>query len=171
MKQSSGEDRGSNLEPGKLFAKAVKLLAARPRSESEIRDRLSALAGESAVEACVLRLRELGFINDARFAVSYANHRTSTKLVGRSRVARELAAKRVSRPVIDAALDAVFSGLDEQALIDRAIEKRLRRQTPPLDRNGTKRLFDHLARLGFDRELIIRKVRALEAGAEALDRL
>ena len=170
-RKPSSEERGLTGRPDKLFAKAVKLLAVRPRSESDIRDRLAALADENAVDACLLRLKELGFIDDARFAMSYASHRLSTKLVGRSGLARELAAKRVSRSAIDAALNAVFNELDERVLIDRAIEKRMRRQTRPLDRNGIKRLFDHLARLGFDRELIITKVRALKADTDALDSL
>ena len=163
-------DKGSSGQPGKAFARAVKLLAARPRSESELRDRLAARADGDAVDECILKLKELGFLDDARFAAGYARHRMSTRPIGRSRMACELAARGVARSTIDEALKAVFLEVDEETLIDRAIEKRLRREARSLDRKGVKRLLDHLARLGFDRELIISKVRALRAGTEALDR-
>ena len=169
-REGRDETEESSAQPGKIFARAVKLLAARPRSESELRARLAARAGAEAVDECILKLKELGFIDDARFAAAYARHRASTRPIGQARLARELGARGVARSTIDEALKAVFLEVDEETLIDRAIEKRLRRETRSLDRNGVKRLFDHLARLGFDRELIISRVRALRAGTGALDR-
>ena len=153
-----------------MLARAIKLLAARPRSETEIRERLADRADTRTVDECITRLKEMGYIDDARFALGYARRRAETKTIGRSRLARELGARGVARTTIGRALDCVFEEVDEEALVDRAIEKRLRRQAPPRDRNGTRRLFDHLARLGFDRELIISKVRALRADAGPLNR-
>jgi len=48
-------------------------------------------------------------------------------------------------------------------LIDRAVEKRVRLRGRPSTRAENKSLFDHLLRLGFAYDLVIRKVRAASA--------
>jgi SOS response regulatory protein OraA/RecX len=79
--------------------------------------------------------------------------------VGRSRLARELAGRRLDRGVIDDALDQVYKENDEDALIDRAIEKRARTRGPLDTKEDLKRLFDYLMRLGFQYDLIMGKLR------------
>ena len=147
----------------RLFQRALKVLAARPRSEGQLRDRLIAVPGvdPASVEDCILRLKEMGFLDDRRYAESYAAYRSSSKPMGRSRLIRELSAKKVQASTIREALDSVLRAGDEEMLIDRAIEKRIRTRGRPSDQAGTKRMFDHLARLGFNYELIIRKIQAL----------
>jgi len=152
----------------KLFQKALKMLAARPRSEGQLRDRLNAVPGvdRATVDDCIARLKEMGFLDDRRFAESYALNRSGSKPMGRSRVARELAVKKVARSTIDEALDSVLDPAEEEKLIDRAIEKRIQTRGRPSDQAASRRMFQHLARLGFDYELIIRKVRELRESGE-----
>ncbi|HVF90884.1 MAG TPA: regulatory protein RecX [Blastocatellia bacterium] len=152
----------------RLLATALKILAARPRSESQLRERLLSRpwAEPELVDSCIDRLKELGYVDDRSFAETYANHRVHLKPVGRSRIARELAGKKVARETINRALDEVFEEVDEESLIDRAIEKRVRTHGSPEGQGGAKRMFDHLARLGFQYDLIVRKLRALRAGIE-----
>src|SRR5262249_11734769 len=121
------------------------------------------------VEDCIAKLKELGYVNDDRFAESYANHRVSAKPVGRARLARELAAKKVSRESTEKALNRVFGDVDEGSLIDRAIMRRIRTHGKPADRADAKRMFDHLARLGFEFELIARKLRSLKTETSESD--
>jgi SOS response regulatory protein OraA/RecX len=83
--------------------------------------------------------------------------------VGRARLARELVLKKVDRKTIDHALDRVFADSAEDELIDRAIQKRIRSHGRPGDRGEAKRMFDHLARLGFEFDLIVRKLDALRS--------
>lgn len=169
-----GRERGVAKPPGpekirdKTMAAALKILASRARSENQLRERLMTKpwADPEAVEGCIARLKELGYVDDSRFAQSYASSRLSLRAVGRGRLARELASKRVTRKTIDEALDQVFDEVGEEGLIDRAIQKRVRTHGRPVDRAGAKRLFDHLVRLGFEYDLIIRKLRALKADAE-----
>ncbi len=145
------------------MARALKILAARPRSEEQLRERLldKPWADPETVERCIERLKELGYVNDQSFASNYASHRVAMKPVGRSRIARELATKKVPRQMIDTALETVFEEVSEEELIDRAIAKRIRTHGQPADRAGEKRMFDHLARQGFEYDLIIRRLRAL----------
>jgi SOS response regulatory protein OraA/RecX len=63
----------------------------------------------------------------------------------------------------------VFEEVGEESLIDRAIQKRIRTHGRPTDRGSAKRMFDHLARLGFGYDLIIKKLRALKAEIEEDD--
>jgi regulatory protein len=149
----------------KVTAAAFKILAARPQSERQLRDRLLAKpwVEPEAVDQCIARLKELGYVNDAVFARNYASSRVGLKAVGRARVARELAGKKVSQDAIEEAVGSVFNEAGEETLIDRAIEKRIRTHGRPSDRGSVKRMFDHLARLGFEYSLIVRKLQALKA--------
>jgi regulatory protein len=152
----------------RIMARALNILAARPRSETQLRERLlgKEWAEPQLVDECISRLKELGYVNDDLFAQGYASSRVNVRPIGRSRVARELAGKKVARKTIDEALDTVFEEVGEETLIDRAIEKRIRTHGRPADKGGAKRMFDHLARLGFQYDLIIRKLRALKAEIE-----
>src|SRR5205807_7053355 len=110
--------------------------------------------------------KELDYVNDDRFAQSYASYRVGLRPLGRAKLERELALKMVPAKTIEAALDAVFSEAAEETLIDKAIQRRIRTHGRPADRAAAKRMFDHLARRGFDFDLIIKKLRALQAGID-----
>ena len=175
--EDSGQQKTqkSNVDKtrARIFARAANILAARPRSERQLRERLLAKpwAEPALVDECIAKLKELGYVNDSLFAHNYASSRVNLKPVGRSRLARELAGKKVERQTINKALDTVFEEVGEGTLIDRAIEKRIRTHGRPGDRNDAKRLFDYLARLGFGYELIIKKLKALRAEIEENDEL
>jgi regulatory protein len=161
--------RGAGKIREKTMAAALKILSSRARSENQLRERLmrKPWADHAAVEDCIERLKELGYVNDSLFAHSYASSRLSLRPVGRGRLARELQSKRVTRKTIDDALDLVFVEVGEESLIDRAIQKRIRTHGRPTDRASAKRMFDHLVRLGFEYDLIMRKLRALTSSAES----
>src|SRR5712692_2316915 len=147
----------------RVFARAAKLLAAKPRSVAELRERL--LEGRGAtkaiVEAVIERLREYGYLDDAKFAHSFASLRVQQRPIGRQRLQRDLWLKKVDKATADAALDQVFEATPEEDLIDRAIAKRVRLRGKPKTRAEAKKLFDHLLRQGFAFELVSDKVRAL----------
>ena len=149
----------------KVTSAAFRILAARPQSERQLREKLLAKAWvePDVVEQCISRLKELGYVNDALFARNYASSRVGLKAIGRARVARELAGKKISRDTIEEAVASVFDEAGEESLIDRAIQKRIRTHGRPSDRGSAKRMFDHLARLGFEYGLIVRKLQALKA--------
>ena len=145
----------------RTFARAIKLISAKPRSIAELRERLS--QGRSAkkadVEEAIARLKEYGYLNDERFSLSFASSRLQQRPIGRRRLERDLKLKKVEPAVVAEALDSVFAELPENELIDRAIEKRLRLRGQPTDRAKAKSLFDHLLRQGFSFELVAEKVR------------
>lgn len=144
-----------------IFARAIKLLSAKPRSIAELRERLlqGRAADEVAVEEAIKRLKEYGYLDDERYAFGYASLRVRQKPVGRRRLQSDLKLRKVDPKVVDEALDLVFSETSEGELIDRAIEKRIRLRGRPADRAAAKSLFDHLLRQGFSFELVREKVR------------
>ncbi|MBI3951313.1 MAG: regulatory protein RecX [Acidobacteria bacterium] len=143
----------------KVMARALKLLSVKARTVAELRERLLERAvSESVVEQVIARLQELRYLNDEQFAADYSASRLRVKPLGRRRLSRELAQKKVPEPVIENALDQVYELADEETFIDQAIEKRLRTRGRPRTRQEAKNLFDHLRRLGFDYELVRRKV-------------
>ncbi|HEX8920939.1 MAG TPA: RecX family transcriptional regulator [Pyrinomonadaceae bacterium] len=173
-KEKGGDDEAAEkkarpVNPEKArertFQRAVKLLAAKPRSVAELRERLLEKEWTTAeiVEAVLLKLREYGYLNDERFAFGYASYKVRQKPVGRQRLQRDLQLKKVDRETADEALRLVFEETPEEELIDRAIEKRTRLRGLPQTRAETKSLFDHLLRQGFSYELVAQKVRAASA--------
>jgi len=151
----------ANPEPA-ILSTAFSLLAARSYSEEQLRRRLAAKFGAAPeIDNCIGLLKQKGYVNDSRLAESYAAHRTGIKAIGRARLARELAGKLLSREVIESALNRAFRALPEEELIDRAIDKRVRTKGVPVSQSDRKKMFDYLVRLGFDYDLILRKVRSL----------
>ena len=142
------------------------MLAAKPRSVEELRERLLEGRGatKSAVESVIERLLEYGYLDDARFAQSYASLRVQERPIGRRRLQRDLWLKKIDKTTAEAALDLVFAEKPEEELIDRAIEKRIRLRGRPKSRAEAKKLFDHLLRQGFAFELVSDKVRAVSKG-------
>ncbi len=152
----------------RTLQRAVKLLAAKPRSIAELRERLleKEWTDETAVEAALARLKEYGYLDDERFAFGYASYRVKQRPVGRQRLARDLKMKQVDQQTTEQALELVFTETPEAELIERAIEKRIRLRGRPTTRQETKSLFDHLLRLGFSYDLIMDKVRAASTANE-----
>ena len=150
-------------ERKRTFDRAVKLLAAKPRSVAELRERLlrGRGANKATVEEVISRLSEYGYLDDERFAFNYASLKVKQRPVGRRRLAQDLKMKKVQSSVADEALELVFAETSEDDLIDRAIEKRLRIRGRPKTRIEAKSLFDHLLRQGFEFDLVSERVRAL----------
>ena len=165
--KSGSDETNIRLDPEKarerIFQRAAKLLAAKPRSVAELRERLSATRGgtRQIVELVIERLREYGYLDDRKFAQTFASNRIRERPIGRRRLQRDLWLKKVDKKTADNALDQVFEATPEEDLIDRAIEKRIRVRGRPQTRAEAKKLFDHLLRQGFEFELVSEKLRAL----------
>lgn len=149
----------------RTLQRAVKLLAAKPRSVAELRERLleKEWTDEAAADYAIAKLSEYGYLNDEQFALSFAQSRVRQKPVGRQRLARDLKNKKLDRETAEQALEKVFEETPEEQLIDEAIARRVRLRGKPRTREESKSLFDHLLRRGFSIDLVINKVRAVSA--------
>ncbi len=171
-KARGAEDENARIDPAKarerVFQRAAKLLAAKPRSVAELRERLFEGRGatKAVVESVIQRLCEYGYLDDARFAHSYVSLRIQQRPIGRQRLQRDLWLKKVDKKTADEALDLVFETTPEEEMIDRAIAKRIRLRGKPRTRAEAKKLFDHLLRQGFAFELVSEKVRAVSKSSD-----
>ncbi len=136
--------------------RAVKLLAAKPRSVGELRERLleRAWTNSEIVDRVIDKLKEYDYLNDAQFAHDLALSKLRQKPQGKRKLQQSLSRKKLDRETLDQALDTVFEKMPEAELIDVAIEKRIRLKGKPQTREETKKLYDFLMRQGFAFDLI-----------------
>lgn len=121
-------DEGQALQGEELRQRiadsAWRLLAYRPRSRNELRQRLLRKGHPAeAVDAGLQRLSDLGYLDDEEFARSLVEARQSGGSA-RGRVALRGELRR--KGIADETSDAALTGLDELAGARRAAEKRLR---------------------------------------------
>jgi len=125
---------------------ALRLLAYRPRSEAEIRQRLARRGlPPQVVQETIARLRDQGLLSDAAFARFWVETRDQTSPRGRRLLWQELAAKGIEREIVRQAIAPVA---EEDAAL-RAAQKKARHlqgQDYPVFR---RRLGDFLLRRGF----------------------
>lgn len=143
------------------FDAAVRLLARRPYSVAELGKALRRkFNDETAVRQTIAKLRRLGFLDDHKFAVQYASFLVRQRALGPDRIRRELALKRVSEPAIQAALEVAYQETPEEQLLERVLEKKLRRVRLPITVPKFYSLCQSLKRLGFRSDAIMKAVRS-----------
>ena len=136
--------------------RAVKLLAAKPRSIGELRERLleKAWTNEEIVDRVIGKLEEYGYLDDQKYASDLALSKLRQKPQGKRRLQQSMSQKKLDRETMDGAIQSAFEMMPETDLIDRAIEKRLRLKGRPETRDDTKKFYDYLLRQGFGFDLI-----------------
>lgn len=125
---------------------ALRLIALRPRSEKDLRERLLRRGLESdAVDAALARMRDLGYLDDAAFARYWVETRQSSLPRSRRALVFELSRKGIGAQTARQAVEPLS---DEEAAYAAA-----RRRLPSLqglDRQAfTRRLGSFLSGRGF----------------------
>jgi len=143
--------------------RAVKLLAAKPRSVAELRERLLEKSWTNAqiVDRVIAKLAEYKYLDDEQFARDLAVSKLRQKPQGKRRLRQTLSQKKLAKVTVDEAIVSAFETLPETDLIDRAIEKRLRIKGRPESRDDMKKFYDYLLRQGFEYDLVITKMREI----------
>src|SRR5580704_16373495 len=107
------------LDRSALMTFAARALSARALTVSELREKLKRRAAEASdVDEVLARLKESGYLNDQRFADSYASWRRDDGGFGKTRVMRDLMARRVAPAVAKQAAEVAYQGADEVAMIE-----------------------------------------------------
>jgi len=115
------------LDQNGLMTFAAQALSARALTVSELREKLKRRAAEpSDVDLVLARLKEAGYLNDQRFAESYASWRRDDGGFGKTRVQRDLMARRVAPAVAKQAAEAAFQKADEVAMIEQFLARKYR---------------------------------------------
>ena len=130
---------------------ATHYLSYRPRSESEIRERLRRRGFDGdCIEAVVTRLKEQGLVDDVAFAEFWKDNRESFSQRSQRLTKLELRRKGIDSNIID----QVVNGTDDSDSAYRAALGKARR-LPLSDYQGfRRRLGEYLRRRGFNYEVI-----------------
>ncbi len=143
---------------------AYRYLALRGRSEKELRDYLSRKGiQDDAVEEVIRKFVGSGYIDDRRFAVSFARALIERKGLSRYALRMELQRKGVRQDYIDGALEGLFAegGYDEDGLaLGIAQKKAVSMRNLPPDK-AKRRITDYLRRRGFSFDVIKKALNAL----------
>jgi len=142
-----------------LYNISLRALMRRAYSIHEMKNYLGLRAEDKEMVPLVIaRLRELNYLDDARYALDFARRHAQSRHQGRFRIARELRSRGVPDQHIEAALDAVFAETDEVALVRKRLQP-VRRAKTPLDQRKLASLYRSLLRAGFSADVVRTELR------------
>jgi regulatory protein len=130
---------------------AIRYLGYRPRSESEIRQRLHKHGFDGdCTEKAISRLKEQGLVDDAAFARFWKDNRESFSPRSRRLTKLELQRKGLKIDIVE----QVVSEVDDNESAYRAALAKARRLYPSDYQVFRRRLGEHLGRRGFSYHVI-----------------
>ncbi len=163
------------LAPEELYTYAVGLLGRRDYSKAEMRTKLLGRSIEpSSVEQAMARLLEFAFLDDRRFATSYAQVRKESGGFGKGRILRDLAVKRVPSELAKEIAEQTYAGSDEEQLVANYLERKFRGKQLDVFLSEPKNLQSAYRRLrtaGFSSNVTIKVLKRYAAGAEGLEHM
>lgn len=136
-----------------LYEYAVGALARRMLSVAELKRKLRPRVeadtefGQTLVELVIRKLKDQGYLNDARYAAAYSSFRKENEKFGRRRVITDLKTKGVHAEVIEKAVESVYGGISDETLAREYLKRK--RLLKPQDRKQSARIFRQLMRAGF----------------------
>jgi regulatory protein len=133
-------------EISRAVDRAVRLLARRPRSVSEVRKNLTRKeTPEPVIDSAIARLTQLGYLDDEAFARYWMENRDQFKPRGPRALRYELRQKGVARDIIE----QVVSDVDPADAAYRAAQDRARRMRGSTRFDFENRVGGFLQRRGF----------------------
>jgi regulatory protein len=155
-----------------LYEYAVGALARRMRSVAELkrllRQRVEADTeiGQTLVELIIRRLKDQGYLNDAKYAAAYSSYRRDNEKYGRRRVITDLKIKGVHGEVIEKAVSATYDDVSEERLARQYLQRK--RLTKPANQKQAARIFRQLVRAGFGSRTIFKILKNWDVDEETL---
>jgi len=152
---------------------ALRSLGGRALSTGELRQKLrqrAELAGD--VDPVLAKLKEAGYLNDRRYAESFAAARLENDGHGRGRVLRDLQVHRVAPKLAEEVVQGAFAGTDEVDLIEAYLNRKYRGKDLPVWLGEEKNLASAFRRLryaGFSTGNSIRVLKRYAAKADDLE--
>ncbi len=137
----------------RALEQAYAYLGKRDRTELEVRRRLERRgAAERAIDQAVATLRELGYLDDVRFARLFTEDKRRLEGWGIERIRRTLRERGIDREIVDETL----GGPEADDEFQRALELLRRRfPTPPQNRRERDRALGVMLRKGYDSETAV----------------
>ena len=143
------------------YIDGLKMLGRRELSEKQVRQRLARKAYEQdEIDEAVARLREERAIDDQRVAEAIARTETGIRKRGKVRVRMQLERAGIAKDTARAAIDSVFDAIDDAALLESSLRKRLRGRETIADEREFARLFRYLIGQGFESDRVMKALKA-----------
>jgi regulatory protein len=168
------QDRKNRLldEPA-LWEYALKALGGRAHSTGELREKLRRRAARAGdVDHVLARLKDSRYLDDRRYAESFATARLSNDRLGRTRVIQDLRQRRVAPALAERTVEQVYQGVDEEALIEEWIRRKYRtaaRENLFQDEKDLAAAYRRLLRAGFRTGGILKVLKRFARNPELLD--
>jgi regulatory protein len=121
------------------------------------------------VELVIRRLKDQGYLSDAKYAAAFSALRRDNEKLGRRRVITDLKVKGVHGEVIDAAMESTFGEVNEEKQAREYLRRK--RLQKPKDKKQTARIFRQLMRAGFGAKTIFGILKKWEVEEEVLEEL
>jgi regulatory protein len=143
------------------YTTALTLLSRRELSARQLRDRLKRRNfPPDDIDATVTRLVHDRTVDDLRVARAFARMESSIKGRGKRRVLQAIQRLGIDSDTAEDAVNEVFGEIDEDALLQRALEKRLKGQAiDDLDDKARSRIIRQLVGQGFSFSSVLRALR------------
>ncbi len=156
------------------YIDGLKMLGRRELSEAQVRQRLARKGhAEEDVEAAIQRLKTERALDDARVADAIARTEITIKRHGRMRVRRQIESAGIAPALVKQAVDNAFGEVDDAALLQAALGRRLRGDRSITDQREFQRLYRYLTAQGFESDRILKALNArrgrIAAEADDLD--
>jgi regulatory protein len=158
-----------------LYEYAIGALARRMRSVAELkrllRQRVEADTeyGQTLVELVIRRLKDQGYLNDAKYAAAYSSFRRDNEKFGRRRVITDLKVKGVHGEVIEKAVASVYDEVNEEKQARQYLRRK--RLKKPTDQKQAARIFRQFVRAGFGSKTIFTILKKWDLDEETLTAL
>ena len=158
-----------------LYQYAVGALGRRMRSTAELkrllRRRVEAETeyGQTLIELVIRRLKDRGYLNDAKYAAAYSSFRRDNERFGRMRVITDLKTKGVHGEVIEKAIADTYDEVNDEKQAREYLRRK--RLVKPKDQKQAARVFRQLLRAGFGFKTIFVILKKWDVDAETLSEL
>ena len=148
---------------------ALKYLTMKARTVREMEDHLDSLNyGEFEVYQVVERLKELGYLDDEKYAADFVSTRLASKPLSRRKLQEQLYTHKLPRDMIDAALGAVTVQVESANAL--AVAEKFARQFEHLGPEERKmRTMRRLVGRGFEYEAARTALETVFGDAEGLE--
>ena len=157
-----------------LYEYAVSALGRRMRTIAELkrllrqRVEMDTEIGQTLVELIIRKLKDQGYLNDAKYAAAYSSYRANDKF-GRMRVMTDLKVKGVHGDVIEKAVNSTYEEIDEEKQAREYLKRK--RMKKPADQKQAARIFRQLVRAGFRSKAIFTILKKWDVDEEMLSAL
>jgi regulatory protein len=158
-----------------LYEYAVAALGRRMRTVAELKRLLRQRVepdteiGQTLVELIIRKLKDQGYLNDARYAAAYSSYRRDNEKFGSRRVVTELKARGVHGEVIEQAVGSAYEEVNEERQAREYLKRK--RLKKPSGQKQAARIFRQLVRAGFRSRTIFTILKKWDVEEEMLTAL